>query len=276
MSAPSPPWPPPVGRLARLRAWLTNGEFRRREREIARLRERPRHATGETNLLGVPLRYADSGSLISGYRQIFEGDLYRFEPRRSPPRIIDCGANVGLSILYFKRLLPAASIVAFEPDPAIFEILSWNCRTWGFDDVELRREAVWSGAGNAEFWAEGADAGRLVASGGPLAHGAATSVPTFRLRDLLEEPVDLLKLDVEGAEGTVLRDCADRLGRVDRAFVEYHSFAGREQELDAILATLRTAGFRVHLQPELVSRRPFVDPKDSGGMDQRLNLFAYR
>src|ERR1041384_7105001 len=87
-------FPPPIGRLERLRAWLSSGEYRRREREIARLRREPRHRVGETDLLGRPIRYTDWGALVAGYRQIVENELYRFEPRRSAARIIDCGANI--------------------------------------------------------------------------------------------------------------------------------------------------------------------------------------
>ncbi len=269
--------PAPVGRAARLRAWLASAEFRRREREIARLRKLPRYTIGETDLVGPVVRYSDWGSLVAAYRQIFEAQIYRFVPRRSPARIIDCGANVGLAVLYLKHLLPDCTILAFEPDPAIFEILSWNCAEWRLSGVELCREAVWNRSGEAEFSADGGDSGRLVAAGGPLAGGEDRRVATRRLRDVLDgDSVDLLKLDVEGAEGAVLRDCADRLERVDHVFVEYHSFTGREQELDGVLGTLRTAGFRVHLQPELVSRHPFLETRESGGMDQRLNVFAYR
>ncbi len=50
-------------------------------------------------------------------------------------------------------------------------------------------------------------------------------VRTVRLADyLIGDRIDLLKIDIEGAEVPVLEDCAARLDWVDRVFVEYHSF----------------------------------------------------
>jgi hypothetical protein len=58
--------------------------------------------------------------------------------------------------------------------------------------------------------------------------------------------------------------------------VEYHSYIGQEQRIDDILRVLRQANFRIHIQPELVADQPFLERKESYGMDQRLNIFAYR
>ena len=50
--------------------------------------------------------------------------LYAFVARDARPWIIDCGANVGMSVLFFKALYPAASVIAIEPDRAAFDRLS--------------------------------------------------------------------------------------------------------------------------------------------------------
>jgi hypothetical protein len=86
----------------------------------------------------------------------------------------------------------------------------------------------------------------------------------------------LLKIDVEGAECELLIGRHEWLADVRRVFVEYHSYPGREQRLDEILASLRAAGFRTHLQPELVSSLPFVKVRIDEGMDQRINIYAWR
>ena len=101
-------------------------------------------------------------------------------------------------------------------------------------------------------------------------------MPTSRLRDYLGEPIDLLKLDIEGAEVDVLLDCRDRLTNVARVFVEYHSFAESEQRLDILLALLKTSGFRVYIQTEVCPPRPFVKRTPYMGMDLQLNIFAVR
>ena len=80
--------------------------------------------------------------------------------------------------------------------------------------------------------------------------GAPSSVLAYRamgperLRNLLERKVQLLKLDIEGAELEVLRDCGARLQNVERLFVEHHSFLGRPQQLGEFFGILEAAGFR--------------------------------
>lgn len=261
--------------LRHFAATLASSQYRRRRREIKRLRSLPRYQPGESTLPGTTVRFVDPGSFLSSYEQIFVNQVYRFRPRNEPATILDCGANIGLSVLYFKRLAPRCHIVAFEPDPTIFAALAGNCSR--LDGVELVNRAVWKAAGNLDFWAEGSDAGRLASLGERPSDASPTRVAAVRLRDYLEDqPIELLKLDIEGAEADVLADCADRLGVIERVFLEYHSLSGRAQRLDEVLAILRGAGFRLHIQPELVSPTPFVERRESWGMDQRLNLFAYR
>jgi hypothetical protein len=92
----------------------------------------------------------------------------------------------------------------------------------------------------------------------------------------LDEPIALLKLDIEGVELVVLRDCADRLDGVDRLFVEFYSSDGQEQGLDEVVAILAGAGFRLHVVSELASRQPFVERTSYLGMDLQLNIYAFR
>jgi hypothetical protein len=102
-------------------------------------------------------------------------------------------------------------------------------------------------------------------------------VPAITLPELVgEERIDLLKIDIEGAECEALIGQHQCLLGVDRVFVEYHSFAGRPQRLDELLATLRTAGFRAHLHCPLTSPQPFLQRVVNQSMDMRLNIFAWR
>lgn len=255
--------------------WMTKSDYRSKCREIKRLQLFPRYRQDSTDLLGKSVRLVDGASFLSAYQQIFERELYSFSTSRENPKIVDCGANIGLCILYWKQLYPAAHITAFEPDPSVFETLVWNCKHWELTNVELINKAVWSSETELPFWAEGADAGRLLEKS-ELNDKSSTTVVTANLRDYLQGAVDFLKLDIEGAETEVLLHCADCLQRISYLFVEYHSFVGKEQEIDAILRVLRHADFRIHIQPELVSRKPFVEQLNKEGMDQRLNIFAYR
>src|SRR5205085_2620863 len=139
-------------------------------------------------------------TLCPQWDDLFVKQALRFEFSGSVPRIIDCGANIGLSSLYFKRLYPAARITAYEADPEIHGILSENLRRNGAADVESVNAAVWTQNGMINFLCEGADSGTLSELAGAL-NGTDRSVPSIRLRDVLAgETVDLLKIDIEGAE----------------------------------------------------------------------------
>jgi FkbM family methyltransferase len=219
------------------------------------------------------LHGVDGPSCYYPLLEIFQKRSYEFASASAAPRIIDGGSNVGLAIIFFKQLIPAARVVGFEPDPDVFAALVKNMHAFGLGDVELVNKALWVREGSLEFHRDGADGGRL-----NFAHdsGQRVSVATCRLRSLLSEPVDMLKLDIEGAEVDVLLDCADRLANVRNCFVEYHSFADHPQRLDELLRVLRNSGFRVQFQTQFKSARPLLGRRTNLGMDFQADIAAYR
>ena len=250
-----------------------------KEIEMMRLRRRSRYSPCETSLLEHPTRLTDPASFLSAYRAIFEEEIYEFVPADEPPTIIDGGANVGLATLYWKKKWSNADITAFEPDPQVFEVLRWNCEQHGYTDVNLIQRGLWSENTTLQFQSDGADAGHLKEDPSTMTgevQDDTVSVPVVRLRPYLDQSIDLLKLDIEGAETEVLLDCEGALDTVQHLFVEYHSYIDQEQRIDEVLRVLRKTGFRIHIQPELVADKPFTQRLDSYGMDHRLNIFAYR
>ena len=240
-------------------------------RELARLEQLPRYQPSVTDVTGQRLELVDGPSFGGTYREIYRQGIYAFRPSAPRPYIIDGGANIGMSVLYWKRLAPASEIVAFEPDPAIFAVLERNVRAAGHRDVRLVPRALWSADTTLSFLADGADGGRVAQEG-----EGTVRVETARLRDYLDRPVELLKLDIEGAETEVLQDCADRLSAVARLYVEYHSLRGQRQLLPDLLALLRDAGFRLHVQSSGVAPQPFLEGRDHPELDLQLHVFGVR
>jgi FkbM family methyltransferase len=238
------------------------------EQELARLESSTPFEAGMTDLLGFPVRYTHPQSMAVQYRAIFGDDVYRFRASRPDPVILDCGANIGMASLYWKREYPAARITAFEPDPTIAEVMRWNLRSAAAEDVTVVGAAVWNAATSLHFIQQGAGGGRL--------GEGSLEVRTVRLRDYLDDPVDFLKLDIEGAEVDVLLDCADVLDRVEYLFVEYHSFRDRPQRFDALVSVLAQAGYRLAVQTEYCPRSPFVDESAHPDFDLQLNISAIR
>ena len=102
-------------------------------------------------------------------------------------------------------------------------------------------------------------------------------VETVRLADYLTQKTDMLKLDIEGAEYTVLKDCSHLLKHVENLFVEYHSYINKEQHLDDILHILKSNGFRYHLKESYSRKSPFTDRNlICENMEMAINIFAYR
>ncbi|HET7601221.1 MAG TPA: FkbM family methyltransferase [Gemmatimonadales bacterium] len=251
------------------RGWRARRAARR---ELARLAALPRRAAAVTPLLGPPFGLVDGASFVWTYRDLFERELYAFRAATERPYIVDAGANIGLSVLYFKRLYPESEVVAFEPDPDIFAVLEANVRAHELRGVTLIQRAVWSSDTLLAFAPDGADGGRVGVPG----PDTGRVVPAAALAPYLERRVDLLKLDVEGAETEVLRGCRERLANVERVYVEYHSSADAPQTLHCVLEILGSAGMRVQILPCEVARRPFLDPRPTAGFDLQVHVFGYR
>jgi FkbM family methyltransferase len=253
---------------------LLSQKRRKARREKNRISRLGRYAAGESTLYGERVQFPDGASYISMIEEIQEKEIYKFSSETTAPRIIDCGANIGLSAIYFKYLFPHAKITAFEPDPRIFKYLQKNISQFNFQDIELCEQAVWEKDGTLKFSQEGADAGNIAEF--PSSNELIT-VACSRLYDRLDEVIDFLKIDIEGAELLVLEDCKSRLHNVMRLFVEYHSYSGRPQELDQLLHILKDTGFRYYIQAVgSSSPTPFIHVSEHLGMDLQLNIFAYR
>lgn len=245
------------------------------EAEVARLLRHPPMVAGECRLHGEQFHFADAATFLGTYQTIFLNRSYDFPCVRNAPTIIDCGANIGLAVRFWLQKYPDARITAFEPDPALFALLQKNCRHLSQDRLDLHEAAVWKSDGTAGFRGTGLETGHLEAVGRNVP-GRALQVRTVRLAGLLDEPVDFLKIDVEGSETEVLLDCAAKLENVRRIYVEFHSFLGEPQRLGEILELFARAGFRFHLVTTEFAPRPLVELPASYGMDQRVDVWAYR
>lgn len=223
---------------------------------------------------GKTLQIPDALSFIWQHHEIFVQESYRFACPKPAPLIYDCGANIGLSVLYFKQLYPQAVIKAFEASPDIAQILTQNIERQDLKNVEIQAAAIWTNYEGLDLHLESADASSL------HGEGERSRVPSLRLHDLLEKEVevDFLKMDIEGAEVEVLLDCGDALRKVAQLFVEYHDYKAKPQRLPELLALLSAQGFRYFIQTESERQQPFINrsPKNSSNMDLQLNIFAYR
>jgi FkbM family methyltransferase len=224
-------------------------------------------------LFGKTIYYYSPTELLHGLHEIFVENIYK-QHLPSRPYIIDCGANIGLSVIYMKRLYPQARIIAFEPDERNFSLLEKNICAFGFEQVETRREAVWIENTELQFASEGSMSSRIDMN----AADDTITVKAVRLRDFLDRPVDFLKIDIEGAEYKVMNDIAGQLHFVDHLFLEYHGSFTQNAELAQLLTLLVEKGFSYYIKeatsvydsPLELEKRPGIP------YDVQLNIFCFR
>lgn len=114
--------------------------------------------------------------------------------------IIDCGANIGLTSIWMANRFPQASIVAIEPESRNVELLKWNAE--GYPQIDIIHSAIWSRKAKLRILnPEGVSNGYMV---GEAQHGEADAFDAVGIADIMEmkgwKTIDLLKIDVEGAE----------------------------------------------------------------------------
>jgi FkbM family methyltransferase len=211
--------------------------------------------------------------LLHSYTEIFSNELYRFQSQRDIPLIIDCGSNIGLSVLFFKAIYPASKIIAFEPDPNNFLLLQENVKQNHLQSIELNKAAVWTKDGEISFESNETEASHI--SDSP----SSNRVAAVRLRRIMEQypKIDFLKIDIEGAEWEVMQDVKELLSRVDNLFLEYHGKAHHTNKLNDLISILNTAGFKVYVRNAADNLdRPFIQKETATIYDVQLNLFCYR
>jgi FkbM family methyltransferase len=208
------------------------------------------------------------------YNEIFVDGIYQFPSKNETPTIIDCGANMGLSVLYFSKLFPEANIIAFEPDESVLPFLENNIKNYNLSNVKLFKNAVWTEETDLKFYTDNGMGGRV---GNEYKEQNFKIIKALRLKDFLKSKVDFLKIDIEGAEFEVLKDCQESLINVENIFVEYHSDINGEQHLDDILKILKINGFRYHLKESFSRKSPFIDNQIvCERFDLAINIFAVK
>lgn len=238
-----------------------------------RLGKAKRFTERKTSVHGWDVSMPDAASFLSAYKEIFVNKIYDFKSYSDQPRILDLGANIGLSILFFKTIYPQAKITAFEADPHIFRYVENNVHGNGFKDVELINKAVWNENCVLKFHAEGADGGRVAEAGDEK----LIEIEAIDIREFLGNyQFDFLKMDIEGAEETVFPACKEYLSGFNYIFLEYHSKAGQKQCLAELLGLMAENGFRVDIYSLMSSKQPFTKSKATSDFDLQLNIFAWK
>lgn len=209
----------------------------------------------ETDVLGYRVSHLGLGSLVHLFREIFVSRVYDVPLDAPTPTIIDCGSNIGMSILFFKDLYPAARVIGFEPHPVVHHTLKRNIERNALGNVVVHQMALGDQRGTLDFFIKPDDPGAL--NMGLFADQSAASAIAVEcdvLSRYIDGEVDLLKLDIEGAEEQVLVELAreDKLRYIRHIVCEYHHHIDVQLDrLSRTLATLEQAGFGYQIAAHL-------------------------
>ena len=242
--------------------------------DYKKIQEHPRFLSTKIQFSGEKLSIVDNASFLKMTKELFVKEIYNFSAKNKSPYIIDCGANIGLSVIYFKKIYPESKIIALEADPTIYQVLIENINIRNIRNVQCINSAVWINSETLSFAAEGSWGGYL--SSEAVADQRNILVKALDLRQLIDRKIDLLKIDIEGAETEVLMHAKDLIVKyVDHLFFEWHSLTKEKQELGKILDYFSDHGFRYHIKEASERNTPFIN-KPTTRMDSQLDCFLYK
>ena len=175
-----------------------------------------------------PIQLRIPSSDVPTYRQVFIDQEYAFHTETAPEAIIDAGANIGLASVYFANKYPDARIIAIEPEQSNFDLLKEN--TAPYPNITAVQAALWNrneeinlidpGLGKWGFMTDGKQ------PPGQSPDNVCHAVKAFTVDRIIEDydlkRVNILKVDIEGAEKEVFSDTSAWIDSVDSIIVELH------------------------------------------------------
>jgi len=211
------------------------------------LRKRKKYARLTAKELRSPVWARKGSSDLYVFHDIFIKREYScLDHVEKPALIIDCGANVGYSSVYFLSRYPQCLVISVEPDPENCALLQRNVAPYG-NRCRVVQAAVWwrseplcfkvPTAPGAE-WACSVDNANS-AVGPPI---EAVTIPEL-LQTLLGSRVSILKIDIEGSEYELFNHDTSWLDLVDNIVIELHGNACREKFFEAIERRTPTVSF---------------------------------
>jgi FkbM family methyltransferase len=206
------------------------------------------------------------------YGEIFTDPSYYFETGKSSPFIIDCGSNIGMSILFFKALYPDSTIIGFEPAADSFAFLRRNIEANKLNGVQVYPFALGEVAAKVTLFRQEQPGSLIASTQEPRASKYRDSVEQVRLSEFIDREVDFLKLDVEGAESGVIADlqASGRIRNIAKMAIEYHHHLEEKKDCFSVfLDHIERAGFGYQLKARMAPKRVHEQFQD-------ILLYAYR
>lgn len=169
--------------------------------------------------------------------EILQGKTYpRFDAIGNVDIVLDVGANIGASALYFSLLYPEAKIFAFEPALEPYRLLKKN--TAKRAQIHPYQFGLFSANLNVPLFRGAVDSATSSIGRSALNLDASETVELRSVREWLDNAsvlaVDILKIDTEGCEVPILQEMSNLLPSIKLIHIEYHSENDRKA-IDVLL-----------------------------------------
>ena len=156
---------------------------------------------------------ADAGTVINN---VIREEYGKFSPAKEPEWLIDAGGYIGDTASYFLSRFPELKAIVLEPNQPSYEIALHNLEPYG-TRATLLNKALWTSNGTLQFG--GSSTGASVQDKGIEVDGI--SIPTL-LDKFSISRLNILKMDIEGAERLIFSKPDEWLHRVDLIIIEIH------------------------------------------------------
>jgi FkbM family methyltransferase len=170
------------------------------------------------------LHYRPHTADLVTFREIFLREAYRipFPTTFNPQFIVDAGANIGFTSVFWANLYPQAQILALEPEPDNFSLLSKNASA--YPAIAPLHAAIWKNENPVSVHDPGYGLrGYRVEQTNT---DAPSTVPAFSIPALMKrfnwQVIDLLKMDIEGSEKEIFEADTAWLASVRCLVIELH------------------------------------------------------
>lgn len=147
-----------------------------------------------------PILLRNSTTDVCVFYQVFLAKSYDIYYGIEPKVIIDCGANIGLTSIYFKNRFPNAKIIAIEPELSNFELLKKN--TEKYSNIFCIKSGVWNKS--TDLIIKDGSTGKWGFVVKEVNYQSNDTIPAISINEIIDiyniDQIDILKIDIEGSE----------------------------------------------------------------------------
>lgn len=175
-----------------------------------------------------PFTLRNFSSDVPTFMQVFIKQEYSFSVTSSPEVILDAGANIGLASIYFATKFPNTKIISIEPEESNFKLLQINSNP--YKNIIPVQAALWNKNGIIDLIDPGLGHWGFMTDKennqekplGLYKHKVSSITIDKLMKTYGADAIDILKIDIEGAEKEVFNDSSAWIGKVRALIIELH------------------------------------------------------